>query len=254
MPSLWDETRVGMFETIRVVSGRPVAWAAHWARLQASQQTVGRPQPPPQLEQQLLRAIRRLPHSVRGARIAVSTTAGDPTVEAQVLPRRRGRSVASWRRGIEVVTAAGRQEAPAAVPSQIKSRERLTGVLARGAGPSSAGEIVWRNAQGVMTEGTMSNLFIVRRGQLITSPTWSGLLPGIMRAEILRAARRLKIPVVEQPFTRHELFTASEAFMSNSLMGIVPVRVADGRRIGPRCPGVITQRLRRAAVARTGKG
>lgn len=255
MPSPWDETRVGMFETIRVSKGRPVAWAAHWARLRESQQTVGRPRPSAGLQRQLLRAIRRAARGTTGVRLDVSTTSGDPAIAAQVLPRRRARSASPWRRGIEVVTAVGRQGSPAALPAQVKSRERLAGVMAWGeAAHPPVREVLWRNAQGLMTEGTVSNLFMVRHGQLVTPPTWSGVLPGIMRAAILQAARRLKLSVVEQPFTRHELFTASEAFVSNSLIGIVPIRTVDGRRIGSRCPGIITQRLRRAAAARVGKG
>ncbi len=255
MPSLWDETRVGVFETIRVSKGRPVAWAAHWARLRESQQTVGRPRPSAGLQQPLLRAIRRLPRGTTGVRLDVSTMSDDPTIAAQVLPRRRARPRSPWRRGIDVVTAAGRQGSPAAVPAQVKSRERLAGVMAWGeAAQPPVREVLWRNAQGLMTEGTVSNLFMVRRGQLVTPPTWSGVLPGIVRAAVLRAARQLKIPVMEQPFTRHELFTASEAFVSNSLIGILPIRTVDGRRIGSRCPGAITQRLRRPVMARARKG
>ena len=74
-------------------------------------------------------------------------------------------------------------------------------------------------------------------------------MPGVVREAIIELARRARISVVEQPITRHEFYTAEEAFVTNSLLGVVPVRMADGRRIGRRCPGPITRRLR-AAYAR----
>ncbi|MBI4226707.1 MAG: aminotransferase class IV family protein, partial [Candidatus Omnitrophica bacterium] len=122
------------------------------------------------------------------------------------------------------------------------------------ASPRAPFEILWCNEQGLLTEGTVSNLFLVRRGQLLTPPVWGGALPGVVRQAVCRLARRLKISVEETPVTRHELYTAEEAFVTNSLVGVVAIRVADGRRVGTRCPGSVTRRLQRAYDTTLRKG
>lgn len=244
MPSWWDDTRVGVFETLRVVRGRPVAWAAHWRRLEESQRTVGRPLPPPRVQRHARRAARALPGGRGGLRIAVVSTAGDPAVGVTILPRpARDRTPPA---GVSVVTAAGSPIRPATIPAQVKGIERLPSIMAWGERDGAAFERLRCTARGYLTEGTVSNLFVVRDGRLMTPPVWSGVLPGVVRQTILRLAQRLKIPAAEQPITRHELFSASEAFLTNSVIGVVPVRVADGRRIGRVCPGPVTRRLQRA--------
>lgn len=244
----WGETRVGVFETLQVRRGHPVALEEHCHRLRASQQTVGRPLPPATIAQQLLEAARILPARWAGLRVELTSTSALPTLSMHLLPRRAG--MARWRQGVTVVTARGRIAPPAALPAQVKSSERLPSILAWGEAPSRRPfEILWCNAGGCVTEGTVSNLFIVRGGQLLTPPAWAGALAGVVRGAIVRLARRARLAVAEQPFTRHELFTAAEAFLTNSLIGVVPVRMADGRRIGTACPGPVTRRLQRAYAA-----
>lgn len=248
MPSLWDNTRVGVFETLQVRRGRPVALEAHWQRLLASQRAVGRPRPPAAVRAQIAAAACALPRRSEGLRVDVTSLALEPAVAVRILPRHERRGAARARRaGVAVVTAAGRATPPSVIPAQIKSIERVPSIMAWGeCVPGDIFEILWRNAQGFLTEGTVSNLFIVQRGQVMTPPTWVGVLPGIVRDTVLRLAKRLRIPAVEQPFTRHDLYTATEAFVTNSLIGVVPVRLVDGRRIGGSCPGPITRRVRHA--------
>ena len=237
-----DETRVGVFETLAVVRGRPVALDAHWRRLCESQQTVGRARPPASVKALIRRAAKR----ADGLRVALTTTALAP-MTVEILPRTSRRPPAT---GVTVVTATGRAPSAAAVPAQVKTIERIPSVLAWGeTGARPPFEILWCNAQGLLTEGTVSNLFLVRRGRIITPPRWVGALPGVVRQAVCRLARRLKISVEETPVTRHELYIAEEAFVTNSLVGVVPIRVADGRRVGSRCPGPVTRRLQRAYAA-----
>lgn len=245
----WGETRVGVFETLQVVRGRPVALGAHWERLRASLRTVGRPGPPGAVRAQVVAAARAA--KAGGVRVDVVSSAWDPTVSVCLLPRRDRRGEhPGWRGGVAVVTAPGRAHSPSAIPAQVKSIERLPSIMAWGERASRGiFEILWRNPQGYLTEGTVSNLLIVQRGQLVTPPTWVGVLPGVVREAMLRLAARWGIPAVERPFTRHELYTATEALLTNSLIEVVAVRTVDGRRIGGPCPGPITRRLQRGYAA-----
>jgi branched-chain amino acid aminotransferase len=131
------------------------------------------------------------------------------------------------------------------MPASVKCSERLSGVLARLEGPGAT-EVLSLNRQGYLTEGTVSNLFLVKDRRLFTPPAWAGVLEGVTRRKVWQAARRLGIPVCEVLLTRHEMFNADEAFLTNVLMEILPIRVVDGRRIGSRVPGAVTRRLMRA--------
>jgi branched-chain amino acid aminotransferase len=148
------------------------------------------------------------------------------------------------RRGISVVTAATRQPFGEALPAQTKHSQRLSSILARMEG-ENAPEVLRLGTHGYLTEGTVSNLFVVKKRKLLTSPAWLGALEGVTRDEVMRQARRLRIPVLEIPFTRHDLFNADEAFLTNVLMGIAPIREADGRKIGAKVPGPVTRKLMR---------
>ncbi len=84
-------------------------------------------------------------------------------------------------------------------------------------------------------EGATSNLFILKDGQLRTPPTGELVLAGIMRRQALWAARHLNLPATEQPIYKHELLGAEEAFLSNSLVGLLPIARIEGHplRRGP---------------------
>ncbi|MBI4313952.1 MAG: aminotransferase class IV family protein [Candidatus Omnitrophica bacterium] len=240
----WDDARCSIFETIRVQEGRPVAMQAHWKRLIDAQKLLLRKLPSRTLEDSVRQAARRLPSGEGGVRVGV-TTSGQ-TVSESILPRGRRWSV-PLKQGVSVATAVGPGGSFHSQWPQIKHGDRLPGVLAWGQlYPQRIFEQIWCNAQGHVSEGTFSYIFIWRKGVLVTPPVSAGVLPGIVRENLLGLARRLKIPAAEQLFTRHELFTAEEAFLTNSLIGIVPVRQVDCRRIGAVCPGETTRKLQRA--------
>ena len=137
--------------------------------------------------------------------------------------------------------------------AQVKLSERLPGVLARLEG-SGVPEVLRIGPHGYLTEGSVSNLFLVKRGVLMTPPAWLGVLEGVTRSRVLRAASRLRIPVQEIPVTRHDLFNADEAFLTNVLMEALPIREADGRRIGTKVPGAVTRTIQRFLSRKHGAG
>ncbi|MDD5085289.1 MAG: aminotransferase class IV [Candidatus Omnitrophica bacterium] len=102
-------------------------------------------------------------------------------------------------------------------------------------------EVLFLGRDGYLKEGRVSNLFIIRRGVLATPS--SGILCGITRNFVLECARSLELVFSEAPFTRHNLYSADEAFLTNTSAEIVPIREADKRVIGSGAPGVWTRRL-----------
>ena len=103
-------------------------------------------------------------------------------------------------------------------------------------------EALMLDTDGYVAEASGENIFIARNGVLKTTPLTS-ILPGITRATVIQLAEDLGIPVVEQRFTRDELYTAAEAFFTGTAAEITPIREADRRRIGTGRPGPITQAL-----------
>lgn len=106
-------------------------------------------------------------------------------------------------------------------------------------------EAILLDTEGYVAEGTGENVFIVRKGQLKTTPLTS-VLEGITRNSVLQLAREQKVPVVEERFTRDDMYVADEMFLTGTAAEITPVREVDGRRIGKHVPGPITKALQQS--------
>lgn len=101
-------------------------------------------------------------------------------------------------------------------------------------------EAILLDANGYVAEGTGENLFIVRRGQVKTAPI-ATVLEGITRASAVQLLRDQGHEVIEERFTRDELWTADEVFMTGTAAEITPVREVDDRIIGTGKPGKVTK-------------
>jgi branched-chain amino acid aminotransferase len=105
-------------------------------------------------------------------------------------------------------------------------------------------EAVMLDTAGYVSEASGENIFIVRKGKLKTPPLTS-ILPGITRDAVLTIARDLGLEVIEERFTRDELYLADEAFFSGTAAEITPVRELDNRTIGRGRPGPITLKIQK---------
>lgn len=97
--------------------------------------------------------------------------------------------------------------------------------------------------QGHITESTVSNMFIVRGGNLITPSGSADLLEGITRDSIFKLAVERGVDCQERVIDRSELYIADEIFLCGSSMNIVPVISIDHRDIGDGKPGKITKQF-----------
>ncbi|HXG60922.1 MAG TPA: branched-chain amino acid transaminase [Planctomycetota bacterium] len=133
-------------------------------------------------------------------------------------------------------------------PNTIMTRAKLTGNYATGilakreAKALGFDEAIMLDTEGYCAEGSGENLFIVRDGRVKTAPL-TCVLPGITRDTILRLAADEGIEVVEQRFSRDELYIADEAFFTGTAAEVTPIREVDGRTIGSGAPGPVTRRL-----------
>ncbi len=103
-------------------------------------------------------------------------------------------------------------------------------------------EALMLDTEGYISEGSGENIFIVRNGVIKTTPLTS-ILSGITRDSVIQIAKSRKIPIVEEKFTRDELYTAQEAFFTGTAAEITPIREVDDRKIGEGKPGPVTKEL-----------
>lgn len=103
-------------------------------------------------------------------------------------------------------------------------------------------EAVMLDAEGYVSEASGENIFIVRDRKLKTTPLTS-ILPGITRDSVITLARDKGYEVVEERFTRDELYTADEAFFTGTAAEVTPIREVDDRQIGAGCRGPVTEAI-----------
>jgi branched-chain amino acid aminotransferase len=137
---------------------------------------------------------------------------------------------------------------PAAIPSWAKAggnylSSQLIGLEARRGGYD---EGIALGHNGLLSEGAGENLFLVKRGKLLTPPSSAGILAGITRDSVLTLAAELGIPVEERELPREALYTADEVFMTGTAAEITPVRSVDRKSVGNGTPGPVTRALREA--------
>ena len=106
-------------------------------------------------------------------------------------------------------------------------------------------EAIMLDPQGYVAECTGENLFIVRNGKLITSPT-APVLEGITRNSLIALAQYMNIPVLEMPISRDQLYIADEVFVCGSAAEVVAVREIDFRTIGSGKMGPVTLKMQQA--------
>ncbi|MDA8105792.1 MAG: branched-chain amino acid transaminase [Nitrospiraceae bacterium] len=103
-------------------------------------------------------------------------------------------------------------------------------------------EALMLDTEGYVSEGSGENVFIVRDGRIKTTPLTS-ILEGITRESIIQIAKDQKIPVIEERFTRDELYISDEAFFTGTAAEVTPIREVDGRKVGRGKRGKITEKL-----------
>jgi len=129
----------------------------------------------------------------------------------------------------------------------LKHLNRLEQVMARRELAPGESEGIMCDTAGCAIEGTMSNLFLVINGRLVTPDLSNSGVAGVTRARILDLARDAGWPVAIRPVSRQRLDQAREMFLTNSIIGVWPVR-----RIGKRIlkPGPATRRVRELLAGR----
>ncbi len=149
-----------------------------------------------------------------------------------------------YEKGLDAVIVPTIRNHYEALNPKIKSLNYLNNVLAKiECINSGAAEGVMLNKDGYVAECTGDNIFIVKDNEIITPPTYAGILVGITRNVVIDLATEAGIVVKEEQLTRYDLYAADECFLTGTAAGIIPVARIDGRKISSGAPGKITRSL-----------
>ncbi len=149
-----------------------------------------------------------------------------------------------YEKGLTVITVATRRNVADALEPKLKSLNYLNNIHAKiEANRAGVLEALMMSSQGYICEGTGDNVFIFRKGKLLTPPPYLGILEGITREAVIELAKDEGIPLEEAPFTRHDVYVSDECFLTGTAAEVIPVIEADMRTIGTGKPGPVTRRL-----------
>ncbi len=243
----------GLFETMRSYGGRVFSLDRHLARLMHSADKIGLDASldPAALRQAIHKTLEA--NKLMDARIRLTVTAGEgerglapPTsgmltiivvAEELVLPPSQ-----AYEDGISAAVVSVRRNSQSPL-SGIKSIGYLDNLLAHSeAVAAGADEAILLNERGFVAECSTSNIFLVVEGRLFTPSAESGILPGVTREEVIELALNLGI-AVEEEIPLAQLLRANEAFLTNSIIEVMPIVEVDGKPIGTGKPGEVTKRL-----------
>ena len=225
----------GLFETVLFKAGRPVLWEAHMARLTHGCLAIGLPLPDAErLRAEARRAVteRRLGNARAAVRLTWTAGSGG---------RGLGRPEPVTPRMVAAAAASARPDTPAAVvvssirrnarspTARLKSLNYLDNVLARREAEEAGGdEALLLNTAGHVACASAANLFWITEGRLYTPSLSCGVLDGVVRAQVIAAA-----PVEEVRANLDTVLKAEAAFLTNSLIGVRPIKVLAGRFLKP---------------------
>lgn len=245
----------GIFEGIRAYHGRVFKLPEHLKRLYESAQSIRMDigMPVEEMQEIVLETLRR--NNLRDAyiRLVVSRGKGDLGLDPNNCPKAATFCIADqiklyppsmYDEGLEVKTVAIRRNNPDSLNPRIKSLNYLNNILAKiEAREAGVMEAIMLNQEGYVAECTGDNIFMVRNGVLYTPPIFVGILEGITRNTAIEIARKQGMEVREELFTRHDLYTADEIFLTGTAAELIPVVKMDGRIVGKGVPGEVFKKL-----------
>jgi D-alanine transaminase len=247
----------GVYEVTSVIDGRLVDFAGHMLRLRRSLAELDMPSPATDAEIEAIHRELVARNGVEEGLVYLQITRGaadrDFAFPAEPVPSlvlfTQSKPVvetASARDGIRVIVVPdirwGRRD--------IKTVQLLAPSLCKMMAKKAGCDDAWMVEDGVITEGTSNNAWIVTRdGVLVTRDLSNAILHGITRAAVIAYAREAQMQVEERAFTVEEAQGAAEAFVTSASSFVTPVVEIDGAALGDGRPGPVARRLREIYLA-----
>ena len=245
----------GVYEVTSVLGGKLIDFAGHTARLKRSLSELDMPSPAS--DDELLAIHRELVrlNGITDGLIYLQVTRGNPGDRSFEFP-----DPAQTRPTLVLFTQSkpGLAENPQALTGlrvisipdirwrrrDIKTVQLLYPSMGKMMAKAAGADDAWLVEDGLVTEGTSNNAYIVKGGKIITRALSNDILHGITRAAVLRFAREAQMEVEERSFTLDEAKAADETFITSASAFVLPVVAIDDTGVGTGKPGRVATRLR----------
>jgi len=246
----------GLFETMRAYQGHIFRLDHHLARLRRSAQSLGLThsilhvvEGKQSLETACMATLEA--NKLKDARLRLTVSAGegdmmpDPDTCSSPTVLITARNLVplppeKYESGFKAALSSVHRNSQSPL-SRLKSTCYIENILARmAARAAGCDEAILLNERSYLAEGSTTNIFLASNGELITPSLESGVLPGITREAVLEIARAANIKTMERQLELKELIEAEEAFVTNSILELMPLTCFDGKPIGTGKPGKLT--------------
>ncbi len=245
----------GVFEGTRVYHGRIFRLEDHIKRLQRSARAImlDIPYSTDELIESHVETCRANDIQDGYIRTVVTRGVGDLGLDPRKCPEPSLIIIAAniqlypeelYETGLPLITCSTRRNSPSSLDPGIKSLNYLNNILAKiECIQADVQEGIMLTNNGMVSECTGDNLFLVCDGEIVTPPNAAGILDGITRDAVIGLAKDEGLAVSEELFPITRVYTADECFLTGTAAELVPVIEVDGRIIGDGKPGAVTKRL-----------
>ncbi|MBU1701249.1 MAG: aminotransferase class IV [Candidatus Eisenbacteria bacterium] len=238
---------LGVFETVRVEDGVPLFLEDHLKRLAIGLHTIKIEKPAWDPAGEIDRVIEK--NRIATAVIRITVSGGPPGGPSTlvIVPR----PIPELKLPIHIGISPYPKDPKDAFAGLKTTSRLLYGLTHRWAESHGCFDALIPNHQGDLAEGSISNLFCVMKGLILTPPLSRGILAGVTRGHLLSICKRRKFPFKESPLTLRDLERADEIFLSNTSRGVLPVdRIRGLRRTLPGLKGPVAVKLQELYIRR----
>ena len=242
----------GLFETMRAYKGKVFRLDEHINRLTASAKVLDLSIDKIELKDAVMDIMKA--NRLGDARVRITLSSGEGAISADTCTCKKSTVLVVAERYIPYTEQVYRDGFRAIISSYrrnsgslllgLKSTSYLMSVMAKQeARIAGADEAICLNEKGLLAEASMSNVFMAVDGVLKTPGLESGILPGITRQVVLALASQMGINCFEGDLELGDIYKAQEAFLTSSLLEIMPLTMVVDKRIGEGGVGDITKKL-----------
>ncbi|MDD5772833.1 MAG: aminotransferase class IV [bacterium] len=244
----------GVFETMRVYNGHVFALNEHLARLRNSAKTILLKiiKTDEEIKNELIKTLKK--NKLKNAILRISFSRGRGwglNLKGELKPSMvilcrafHPYPEEFYKKGVDVIISKKVVSYSGSVLNRVKSTNYIPNILAKNeADDTGAFDALTVDEKGYILEGSVSNFFIVKKGVLITAPLKTGILPGITREIVLKLAKMSGIKIEEKKFKPELIYKADEAFLTNTSIEVLPVKIVNGKIINKGRMGGVTLKL-----------
>lgn len=224
------QTEIGIFETMKVTATGIEVPHLHWERMKKGGELLGIEIPDyTEWLNKVNRYFKEINEADRKIPFALRIEMRGRSAQCYFNSRTISYTSGQYEQGVKVIFL--QEERSDGRPlTYIKSADLLDTVSAlKRAEAKGAFEGIWLNCKGQIMEGTRSNIFFIKHGVIHTPSLENGCLAGTRRQIIREMAAELKLPFLEGNYLPQDLLQADEVFLSNALMGVMPVSQMEDR-------------------------